>query len=64
MIEQHLLPLGPGASIAPLPYDVSGQTTAIAVGNYANDHHYPGDDWPLAPKSCRWGGRWSGTPLP
>lgn len=63
VIEQHLLPLGPGASIAPLPYDVSGQTTAIAVGNYANDHHYPGDDWPLAPKSCRWGGRWSGTPF-
>jgi hypothetical protein len=33
------------------------------VGNYANDHHYPGPDWPLAPKSCRWGGRWSGTPF-
>jgi hypothetical protein len=33
------------------------------VGNYANDHHYPGADWPLAPKSCRWGGRWSGTPF-
>ena len=36
---------------------------SIAVGNYANDHHYPGDDWPLAPKSCRWGGRWTGTPF-
>ena len=22
--------------------------TSIAVGTYANDHHYPGDDWPLA----------------
>lgn len=33
------------------------------MGNYANDHHYPGGDWPLAPKSCRWGGRWSGTPF-
>ena len=40
-----------------------GRCTAIAVGNYANDHHYPGGDWPLAPKSCRWGGRWSGTPF-
>ena len=20
-------------------------------------------DWPLAPKSCRWGGRWTGTPF-
>ena len=35
--------------------------TSIAVGTYANDHHYPGEDWPLAPKSCRWGGRWTGT---
>jgi hypothetical protein len=33
------------------------------VGNYVNDHHYPGDDWPLAPKACRWGGRWTGTPF-
>ena len=63
VIEQHLLPLGPGASIAPMPQGGSGQTTAIAVGNYANDHHYPGVDWPLAPKSCRWGGRWTGTPF-
>jgi hypothetical protein len=63
VVEQDLLPLAPGASIAPLPMDSSGHTTAIAVGNYANDHHYPGGDWPLAPKSCRWGGRWSGTPF-
>ena len=33
------------------------------MGTYANDHHYPGEDWPLAPKSVRWGGRWSGTPF-
>lgn len=63
VIEQHLLPQGAGPSIAPLPIDASGQSTAIAVGNYANDHHYPGEDWPLAPKSCRWGGRWTGTPF-
>ena len=63
VVEQHLLPLAPGAAIAPLPRDGTGQLTAIAVGNYANDHHYPGPDWPLAPKSCRWGGRWSGTPF-
>lgn len=61
--EQDLLPLSPGASLAPLPMAASGATTAIAVGNYANDHHYPGEDWPLASKSCRWGGRWSGTPF-
>jgi hypothetical protein len=62
VLEQHLLPQGPGACIAPLPRSGEG-TTAIAVGNYANDHHYPGPDWPLAAKSCRWGGRWSGTPF-
>ena len=27
------------------------------------DSHYPGGEWPLAPKSVRWGGRWSGTPF-
>jgi hypothetical protein len=63
VLEQHLLPSGMGASIAPLPRDATGRCTAIAVGNYANDHHYPGPDWPLAAKSCRWGGRWSGTPF-
>lgn len=61
--EQDLLPLGPGASIAPLPIDQQGRVQSIAVGNYVNDHHYPGPDWPLAPKSCPWGGRWSGTPF-
>ncbi len=63
VLEQHLLPLGPGSCRAPLPLDHDGLCSAIAVGNYANDHHYPGGDWPLAPKSCRWGGRWSGTPF-
>ncbi|MEB3263889.1 MAG: FAD-dependent oxidoreductase [Synechococcus sp.] len=63
VLEQHLLPQGEGASIAPLPLDGQGAVQAIAVGNYANDHHYPSGDWPLAPKSCRWGGRWSGTPF-
>jgi hypothetical protein len=63
VLEQQLLPLGPGACRAPLPLLPGGSCSAIAVGNYANDHHYPGPDWPLAPKSCRWGGRWSGTPF-
>ncbi|MEB3243112.1 MAG: FAD-dependent oxidoreductase [Cyanobacteriota bacterium] len=63
VLEQHLLPVGEGACIAALPGMEDGHTTAIAVGNYANDHHYPGGDWPLAPKSCRWGGRWTGTPF-
>jgi hypothetical protein len=63
VIEQELLPLGSGESIAPLPLAGDGSLQSIAVGNYANDHHYPGPDWPLAAKSCRWGGRWSGTPF-
>ena len=63
VIEQHLLPQANGQSIAPLPIVSAGVVQSIAVGNYANDHHYPGPDWPLAPKSCRWGGRWSGTPF-
>ncbi len=63
VLEQHLLPQGEGACIAPLCRAADGTLTSIAVGNYANDHHYPGGDWPLAPKSCRWGGRWSGTPF-
>ena len=63
VMEQDLLPLGEGASCAPLPRDAVGALQSIAVGNYANDHHYPGPDWPLAPKSCRWGGRWTGTPF-
>tara|TARA_B110000008_G_C16969424_1_gene563345 strand:+ start:58 stop:1884 length:1827 start_codon:yes stop_codon:yes gene_type:complete len=63
VIEQDLLPQTTGQSIAALPLNDAGALESIAVGNYANDHHYPGPDWPLAPKSCRWGGRWSGTPF-
>ena len=63
VIEQHLLPLDRERMAALPPMDDSGTLQAIAIGNYANDHHYPGEDWPLAPKSCRWGGRWTGTPF-
>ncbi len=63
VIEQELLPQTMGPSIAALPLNDAGEVASIAVGNYANDHHYPGSDWPLAPKSCRWGGRWTGTPF-
>ena len=63
VLEQHLLPLAKGACRAALPTNAQGEVSAIAVGNYVNDHHYPGPDWPLAAKSCRWGGRWSGTPF-
>lgn len=63
VIERQLLPRRDGQAIAPLPVDRAGVLQSIAVGNYANDHHYPGPDWPLAPKSCRWGGRWTGTPF-
>ena len=63
VIEQELLPQTTGPSIAALPLNEAGEVASIAVGNYANDHHYPGSDWPLAPKSCRWGGRWTGTPF-
>lgn len=63
VIETDLLPLVAGQSRGPLPLDPQGRCSSIAVGTYANDHHYPGDDWPLAPKSCRWGGRWTGTPF-
>ncbi|MCP9774556.1 FAD-dependent oxidoreductase [Cyanobium sp. WAJ14-Wanaka] len=63
VLEQHLLPPRAGCFIAPMPLGADGTVTSIAVGNYANDHHYPGGDFPLAPKSCRWGGRWSGTPF-
>ena len=60
--EPDILPLG-GGQVAPLPVDSTGQGTAIACGNYPNDHHYPGFDLPLAPKARRWGGRWTGTPF-
>ncbi|AFY59558.1 FAD-dependent oxidoreductase [Synechococcus sp. PCC 6312] len=58
--EFGILPQG---QVAPLPVNEQGQITSIAVGNYPNDHHYPGFEFKLAPKSIRWGGRWTGTPF-
>jgi hypothetical protein len=58
--EGSILPSG---QVAPLPLNDRGEVSAIAIGNYPNDHHYPGFDFPLAPKSLRWGGRWTGTPF-
>jgi len=59
LTEHEILPQG---QVAPLPFQ-DQQITSIAVGNYANDHHYPGYEFPLAPKSLQWGGRWTGTPF-
>ncbi|MGF2035888.1 MAG: FAD-dependent oxidoreductase [Nostoc sp. CmiVER01] len=53
--EQDILPIAGGR--------VASIYEAIAIGNYANDHHYPGVQFPLQPKSIRWGGRWTGTPF-
>lgn len=57
--EQNILPrIGDrSTSVAPI------FTDTVAIGNYANDHHYPGFELPLQPKSIRWGGRWTGTPF-
>ncbi|MBF2072316.1 MAG: FAD-dependent oxidoreductase [Synechococcales cyanobacterium C42_A2020_086] len=60
--ETDILPVA-GGSVAALPIDSTGQVNAIAIGNYVNDHHYPGFSLPLKPKSLRWGGRWTGTPF-
>lgn len=60
--EQDILPIASGR-VAPLPLTDTGEVAAIAIGNYANDHHYPGMLLPLQPKSLRWGGRWTGTPF-
>lgn len=68
--EQDILPIV-GGRVAALPMQVSAEgcaqvdslCSAIAIGNYANDHHYPSGDIPLKPKSVRWGGRWTGTPF-
>jgi hypothetical protein len=62
--ELDILPVS-GGQAAALPTDLQqpDRTSAIAIGNYANDHHYPGRDYKLAPKSRRWGGRWTGTPF-
>ncbi|WP_088890595.1 FAD-dependent oxidoreductase [Leptolyngbya ohadii] len=60
--EQDILPVS-GGQVAALPMNEAGQVESIVIGNYANDHHYPGDNIPLKPKSLRWGGRWTGTPF-
>ncbi len=66
--EHDLLPKG---QVAPLPIRATAQgceiaetiCQSIAIGNYANDHHYPSGDIALKSKSIRWGGRWTGTPF-
>jgi hypothetical protein len=60
--EQDILPIT-GGQVASLPVDAAGRVSGIALGNYANDHHYPGVNFALKPKSIRWGGRWTGTPF-
>lgn len=60
--EQDILPL-PGGRVARLPIDEQGRSEAIALGNYANDHHYPDVAFSVQPKSIRWGGRYTGTPF-
>jgi hypothetical protein len=63
VLEQDILPVA-GGRVAALPLNETGSAiTSIAVGNYPNDHHYPGVNFPLKPKSIRWGGRWTGTPF-
>ncbi|MEA5594685.1 FAD-dependent oxidoreductase [Rivularia sp. UHCC 0363] len=54
--EQDILPIA-GGNVAPL------HINSIAIGNYPNDHHYPGVKFHLQPKSIRWGGRLTGTPF-
>ncbi|MEG4963292.1 MULTISPECIES: FAD-dependent oxidoreductase [unclassified Microcoleus] len=60
--EQDILPVV-GGRVAKLPINCQGICETIAIGNYANDHHYTSGDIPLQPKSLRWGGRWTGTPF-
>ena len=60
--EQDILPIA-GGKVASLPINAEGICSAVAIGNYANDHHYTSGDIPLQPKSIRWGGRWTGTPF-
>jgi FAD dependent oxidoreductase len=60
--EQDILPIALGR-VASLNIEAfaPGVCEAIAIGNYANDHHYPGVNYQVQPKSIRWGGRWTGT---
>jgi len=60
--EQDILPIVGGRG-ANMPINSEGICETIAIGNYANDHHYTSGDIPLQPKSIRWGGRWTGTPF-
>src|SRR6476469_7695514 len=60
--EQDILPIV-GGRVAKLPINSEGICETIAIGNYANDHHYTTGDIPLQPKSIRWGGRCTGTPF-
>ena len=62
IIEQDILPIENGYT-ALLPLNEAGECEAIAIGNYANDHHYTQFQLTLQPKSLRWGGRWTGTPF-
>ncbi|TAF12152.1 MAG: FAD-dependent oxidoreductase, partial [Nostocales cyanobacterium] len=56
VFEQDILPRANGRVATKID-------DAVAIGNYANDHHYPGVNFSLQPKSIRWGGRWTGTPF-
>jgi hypothetical protein len=60
--ELDILPHAGGLA-ANLPINQQGAMSAIAVGNYPNDHHYPGFEMPLVTKAMVWGGRWTGTPF-
>jgi hypothetical protein len=60
--ENDILPFKNGW-VAPLPLTSEEKVSSIAIGNYPNDHHYPGIEFPLQSKSIRWGGRWTGTPF-
>ena len=60
--ERDILPMQ-NAQVAALPFNEVGDMSAITLGNYPNDHHYPGFEMPLASKSIQWGGRWTGTPF-
>ena len=60
--ERDLLP-EEATGHGPIPRQPEGRCATVAIGNYPNDHHYPGPPWPLAPKQMVWGGRHSGTPF-
>ena len=60
--ERDLLP-EQATGHGPIPRQPRGSCGTVVIGNYPNDHHYPGPPWPLAPKQTVWGGRHSGTPF-